>query len=223
MGRIGVLLAGVLVIGGALMVPRPMAAGAATTVTARAAGHEVRGGDVFYVAGARCTAGFAVAGGYVTAGLCGGAGSATSGAGQVGQGTVASSSYPGPGAAWVRVNSDWTPVGAVRTGSGTTPVRGSSAAPVGSAACHYGSTSGWHCGTITARNATVQFPQGTLSGLIRTNICAEPGDQGAPLIVGGQAQGILVGGSGNCSSGGSSFYIPIATILQTYGLTLLTG
>lgn len=185
--------------------------------------YDVRGGDVYFTAGSRCTAGFAVTGGYVTASRCGGAGTATTGGNQVPQGTVAASSYPGPGTGWVRVNSGWTPRGEVRTGSGTVPVRGAQPAPVGAAACHHGATSGWHCGTITARNQTVQFPEGALTGLIRTNICAEPGDLGAPLIAGGQAQGILIGGSGNCSSGGTSFYVPIATVLQTYGLTLLAG
>lgn len=205
-------------------VPAPAGTAPVTTPATEAgrAAFDIYGGDTFFSGSARCTVGFAVAGGYVTAGRCGAVGSPTTGPGGQPQGTFAGSSYPAPGAAWVRVGPDWNPQGVVRTGDGTIPVQGGRPAPVGATACHYGSTTGWNCGTITARNATVTFPEGTITGLIRTNICSAPGDLGAPLISEGQAQGVLIGGSGACPVG-VSYYVPIATIVNAYGLSLLTG
>jgi streptogrisin C len=37
---------------------------------------------------------------------------------------------------------------------------------------------------------------------------------------GTQAQGVTSGGSGNCSSGGTTYFQPVGEILSTYGLTL---
>jgi streptogrisin C len=54
-------------------------------------------------------------------------------------------------------------------------------------------------------------------------VCAEPGDSGGSLLSGNQAQGVTSGGSGNCSSGGITYYQPVNEILQTYGLTLATS
>jgi streptogrisin C len=42
-------------------------------------------------------------------------------------------------------------------------------------------------------------------------------------VSGSQAQGVPIGGSGSCSSGGTSFFLPIRGILSAYGLALLTG
>ncbi|WP_157249726.1 S1 family peptidase [Nonomuraea typhae] len=193
-------------------------------VTAPAAAYPVRGGDAFSVgASARCTIGASVAGGYVIAGDCATVGSTVKGFNGVTQGTVAGASFPGRSMGWVRVNSSWTPRGVVSTGTGEVRVTGTQLAPIGASVCRSGSATGWRCGTLTRRNITVTFPQGSLHGLIETNICAEPGDKGAPLMYGGHLQGILVGASGNCSTGGRSYYQPIIPILQAYGLTLLSG
>ncbi|MFC7643765.1 trypsin-like serine protease [Streptosporangium lutulentum] len=62
-----------------------------------------------------------------------------------------------------------------------------------------------------------------MTGLIRTSVCAEPGDSGGSLVSGSQAQGVTSGGSGNCTSGGTTYFQPINEILQAYGLTLVTG
>lgn len=91
---------------------------------------------------------------------------------------------------------------------------------IGMSACHIGMTTGLHCGTVTAVNVTVNYPQGTVSGLIRTNICAEPGDSGAPLFAGNRALGVLSGGSGNCTIGGTSYYQPVVEALTAYGVNV---
>jgi hypothetical protein len=108
-------------------------------------------------------------------------------------------------------------------GNGDVTVTGSTAASVGSSVCRSGSTSGWHCGTIEATNQTVNYSEGTVSGLTQTNACAEPGDSGGSWVSGSQAQGVTSGGSGDCTSGGETFFQPVNEILSAYGLSLVTG
>jgi streptogrisin C len=50
--------------------------------------------------------------------------------------------------------------------------------------------------------------------------CAEPGDSGGSVISGNQAQGVTSGVTGNCTSGGTTWFQPINEILSTYGLSL---
>ena len=182
---------------------------------------DVVGGNAYYIgSGSRCSIGFSVNGGFVTAGHCGTTGASTSQP----TGTFRGSSFPGNDYAWVQVASGNTPIGAVNNYSGgRVSVAGSQDAAVGASVCRSGSTTGWHCGTIQARNSSVTYPQGTVNGLIRTNVCAEPGDSGGSLLAGSQAQGVTSGGSGNCSSGGTTYFQPVNEILQAYGLTLVTG
>ena len=185
--------------------------------------YDVRGGDAYYMGG-RCSVGFSVTGGFVTAGHCGTVGTATQGYNQVSQGTFRGSSFPGNDYAWVQVNSNWTPRPWVNNYSGgNVTVAGSTEAAVGASICRSGSTTGWRCGTIQAKNSTVNYPQGTVTGLTRTNACAEPGDSGGSWLSGQQAQGVTSGGSGNCTSGGTTYFQPVNEILSVYGLTLTTS
>jgi streptogrisin C len=186
---------------------------------------DVRGGDAYYINNSsRCSIGFPVQGGFVTAGHCGQPGARTTGSNRATQGTFQASSFPGRDYAWVKTNSNWTPRGVVnRYNGGTVPVKGSQEAPVGSAICRSGSTTGWHCGTVGAKNSTVRYPEGSVSGLTRTNVCAEPGDSGGSWISGDQAQGVTSGGSGDCRSGGTTYFQPVNPILSTYGLKLVTS
>lgn len=186
---------------------------------------DVRGGDAYFMStGGRCSVGHAVAGGFVTAGHCGDPGTGTSGFNQVNQGVFQESSFPGNDYAWVAVNSNWDPTPLVNRYDGTNvTVAGGSEAPVNASICRSGSTTGWHCGTILAKNQTVNYPQGTVTGLTRTNVCAEPGDSGGAWMSGQQAQGVTSGGSGNCTSGGIIFFQPLQEILSVYDLTLVTG
>ena len=179
----------------------------------------VVGGNAYFIGGSRCSVGFAATGGFVTAGHCGSRGAATSQP----SGTFQVSSFPGNDYAYVNTGSDDTPVGAVNNyNGGTVNVSGSSAAAVGATVCRSGSTTGWHCGTIQALNATVNYSQGSVTGLIRTNVCAEPGDSGGSLLAGSQAQGMTSGGSGNCSSGGTTYFQPVGEALSAAGVSLVT-
>lgn len=185
---------------------------------------DVRGGDPFTIDGAgRCSVGFSVVGGFVTAGHCGRVGSRTAGANGVGQGVFRASSFPGDDWAVVQVNNAWTPQPVVNDfNGGTVPVAGAREVPVGASICRSGSTTGARCGVVQARNATVRYPEGTVTGLVRTNVCAEPGDSGGSWISGDQAQGVTSGGSGDCTRGGVTFFQPLREILDVNGLTLVT-
>ncbi|MEH0840798.1 S1 family peptidase [Micromonospora sp. CPCC 205711] len=186
---------------------------------------DVRGGDAFFINNAgRCSVGFAVVGGFVTAGHCGQPGDRTTGANRVAQGTFKASSFPGDDWAFVEVNAQWTPQGVVNDfNGGTVPVNGSAEAPVGASICRSGSTTGTRCGVVQAKNATVNYPEGTVTGLTRTNVCAEPGDSGGAWLSGDQAQGVTSGGSGDCTQGGVTFFQPVTEILQRNNLTLVTA
>ncbi|WP_158848330.1 S1 family peptidase [Saccharothrix deserti] len=189
--------------------------------------YDTRGGDAYYIGSGRCSVGFAVSGGFVTAGHCGRTGNATTGYNRVSQGTFAGSSFPGNDYAWVRTNSSWTSRPWVNRYNGSNvTVTGSTSAAVGAAICRSGSTTGWRCGTVQAKNQTVNYAQGSVGGLTRTNACAEPGDSGGSWVAGSgysQAQGVTSGGSGNCSSGGTTFFQPVGEILSAYGLSLTRG
>lgn len=187
--------------------------------------YDLRGGEAYYINNSgRCSVGFPVTRGdtpgFATAGHCGRAGSTTQGANRVDQGTFQASIFPGQDMAWVAVNSQWTPTPQV-AGS-PQQVAGSTQAQVGASICRSGSTTGWHCGQIQQHNTSVSYPEGTISGVSQTTVCAEPGDSGGSYISGDQAQGVTSGGSGDCRSGGTTFYQPINPILSQYGLTLVT-
>ena len=77
-----------------------------------------------------------------------------------------------------------------------------------------------NCGSVTALNATVNYPEGTVTGLVRTNLCSEPGWSGSPIFSGTKALGLVSGGSGDCTSGGTTYYQPITEALSAYGLTI---
>ncbi|EME52237.1 S1 family peptidase [Amycolatopsis decaplanina] len=187
------------------------------------------GGSVLQSSAAsRCTAGFAaVAGkiGYLIASsACGGPGDTVHSAGRV-VGVVVAAQFPPNGAIVIRVTNttDWRLVGSIPPTDSRVTITGSVEAPVGTSVCKHGATTGWRCGIIQAKNQTITFPEGTLTGLTRTSVCAEPGDNGGPFVSGTQAQGVLIGGSGNCSSGGSTYFLPVNRVLSAYGLTILTG
>ncbi|WP_269756642.1 S1 family peptidase [Amycolatopsis aidingensis] len=102
-------------------------------------------------------------------------------------------------------------------------VAGSAQAPVGASICRSGSTTGFFCGEVAAFDQTVNYGNGDIvRGLTRTTVCAEPGDSGGSFISGTQAQGMTSGGSGDCTSGGVTFFQPVNEALQAFGLDLVT-
>jgi streptogrisin B len=94
---------------------------------------------------------------------------------------------------------------------------------VGERVTRDGSTTGTHSGTVTALNVSVRYVgqlHGVVSGLIETNVCAEPGDSGGPLYDGTKALGLTSGGSGDCTSGGTTFFQPVREAANAYGVTV---
>ncbi|MEU6547822.1 S1 family peptidase [Streptomyces sp. NPDC046859] len=183
------------------------------------------GGDPYYTGNVRCSIGFSVHGGFITAGHCGQPGAGVRGWDGSYIGTFQGSSFPDNDYAWVSVGSGWWTVPVV-LGWGTVPdqlVRGSGEAPVGASVCRSGSTTHWHCGTVLAKNETVNYSQGAVRQMTKTSVCAEPGDSGGSFISGDQAQGVTSGGWGNCSGGGETWFQPVNEILGRYGLTLHTA
>lgn len=186
--------------------------------------YDVRGGDEYILGGnTLCSVGFAVNGGFVTAGHCGRVGTATAGANWVAQGTVRGSTFPGNDHAWIELNGAWSSLSVVNDyAGGAVDVRGSQVASVNSSVCRSGRTTRWRCGVIQAHDVTINYAAGPVYGATQTSACAEGGDSGGSFISGNQAQGVTSGGSGNCASGGTTFYQPINPILSAYRLTLKT-
>jgi streptogrisin C len=186
----------------------------------------VRGGDAYLInRSGRCSVGFSVTTGFVSAGHCGTAGTTVTTSGGATLGSFSGSVFPGNGDySYVRGSSGNTFSGRINNYSGgTLPVSGSTASPVGASICRSGSTTGVYCGAVRALGATVSYSQGRVTGLTQTSVCAEPGDSGGSFYSGAQAQGVTSGGSGDCTSGGTTYFQPVNEILSAYGLTLVRG
>ncbi len=186
----------------------------------------IAGGQAIYGGQYRCSLGFNVRSGstyyFLTAGHCGNIAStwySNSGHTTV-LGNTAGSSFPGNDYAIVRYTSGGTPPGTVYTYSGSQDIASAANATVGESVRRSGSTSGVHSGKVQALNATVNYAEGTVSGLIKTNVCAEGGDSGGPLYDGTKALGLTSGGSGNCTSGGTTYFQPVTEALSAYGVTV---
>jgi len=176
------------------------------------------GGAAIYGGGYRCSLGFNVVKGgvyyFLTAGHCGDVANTwyTNSSHTTLIGPTIGSSFPGNDYALVRYdNLSLTHPGGFTAAN----------AFVGESVKRTGSTTGTHSGTVTALNVTVRYVgSGTVRGMIQTNVCAEPGDSGGPLYDGTRALGITSGGSGNCRSGGTTFYQPVPEAANAYGVTV---
>ncbi|WP_073948966.1 S1 family peptidase [Streptomyces kebangsaanensis] len=186
----------------------------------------ISGGDAIYASSWRCSLGFNVKDSsgnsyFLTAGHCtDGAGTWWSNSSKTTVlGTTAGSSFPGNDYGIVRYTNSSvakpSAVGSVTITSAATP-------SVGTTVYRRGSTTGTHSGRVTALNATVNYGGGDIvRGLIQTTVCAEPGDSGGSLYsTSGIAYGLTSGGSGNCTSGGTTFFQPVTAALSAYGVRI---
>jgi streptogrisin D len=179
----------------------------------------ISGGDAILTGGARCSLGFNVRNSanqnfFLTAGHCTNIGATwTTSSGQL-IGSRTNTSFPGNDYGVVRYTGTVTASGTV----GSQDITSAGTPAVGSTVTRRGSTTGIHSGTVQQLNATVRYAEGTVSGLIRTTVCAEPGDSGGSLYRGTIAFGLTSGGSGNCSSGGTTFFQPVTEPLNLFGL-----
>ncbi|MFF8861120.1 S1 family peptidase [Streptomyces sp. NPDC015139] len=182
--------------------------------------------------GGRCSAGFNVTNGQsdfiLTAGHCGPAGSTwfadNRGDQQLGQ--TVNSAFPGTDFSLVQYASGKAGAGAdvVSVGGGKgVRITGAADPAVGQRVFRSGSTSGLRDGQVTGLNATVNYPEGTVTGLIETDVCAEPGDSGGPLFSEGIALGVTSGGNGDCKTGGTTFFQPVTKAMTTLGVRLIVS
>ncbi|GIF64415.1 hypothetical protein Ais01nite_24500 [Asanoa ishikariensis] len=180
----------------------------------------ISGGDAIYTGGSRCSLGFNVRSGstnyFLTAGHCTNAGSTWTNGSQT-LGTRAGTSFPGNDYGIVR----YTTTSVTISGTvGSQDITGARTPSVGETVNRRGSTTGTRSGQVLGLNSTVNYPQGSVSGMIRTSVCAQPGDSGGPLYRGTSALGLTSGGSGNCTSGGTTYFQPVVEALNAYGVSV---
>jgi streptogrisin D len=186
------------------------------------------GGDAIYGGGYRCSLGFNVRTSsnvyyFLTAGHCGnGASTWYSNSSQTTVlGSTAGSSFPGNDYAIVRYTNGSAPSGTVDLYNGSNQdITSAANAFVGESVKRSGSTTHVHSGTVSATGATVNYAEGTVTGLIKTNVCAEGGDSGGSLFDGTKALGLTSGGSGNCTTGGTTYFQPVTEALSVYGVNV---
>ncbi|WP_335937194.1 S1 family peptidase [Streptomyces sp. PTD5-9] len=182
------------------------------------------GGDAIYAPGWRCSLGFNVRSGstyyFLTAGHCtdGNPPWYTSSSQTTKIGATVGSSFPTNDYGLVRYDNTSVPHdGTV----GGVDITGAANATVGMSVTRRGSTTGIHSGSVTGLNATVNYGNGEIVyGLIKTNVCAEPGDSGGPLYSGSNAIGLTSGGSGDCTFGGTTYFQPVTEALSAYGVSV---
>ncbi|MGH3759014.1 S1 family peptidase [Actinophytocola sp.] len=187
------------------------------------------GGDPIFAEGARCSLGFNVTNadgspGFLTAGHCGVAfdqWSDTEGGEAIA--TIQDAVFPGDGdfaiASYDDPNADAPST--VNIGGQEVEITSALEAEEGLQVFRMGSTTGLHDGQVTGLDATVTYPEGTVTGLIETDVCAEPGDSGGALFTeDGGAVGLTSGGSGDCTFGGVTFFHPVTDALERTGATI---
>ena len=184
----------------------------------------IAGGDAIYASSWRCSLGFNVknssgADYFLTAGHCtDGAGTWWSNSSHTTTlGSTAGSYFPVNDFGIVRYTNTSVSKPSV---AGNTTITSAGTPSVGTTVYRDGSTTGIHSGRVTALNATVNYGGGDIVyGMIQTTVCAEPGDSGGSLYsLSGIAYGLTSGGSGNCSSGGTTFFQPVTEALSYYGV-----
>ncbi|MDG9719513.1 S1 family peptidase [Streptomyces sp. DH24] len=192
----------------------------------------INGARPILSAAGRCSAGFNVTDGrtdfILTAGHCGPNGSVwfADDRGDRQLGTTVAGSFPGDDFSLVKYDNGRAGEGAdvVAVGGGeSVRITGAGEASVGQRVFRSGSTSGLRDGRVTALDATVNYPEGTVGGLIETDVCAEPGDSGGPLFSEGVALGVTSGGDGDCAKGGTTFFQPVKQAMAALGVRLVVA
>ncbi|KMS73333.1 streptogrisin [Streptomyces viridochromogenes] len=183
----------------------------------------VAGGDAITGDGGRCSLGFNVVKGgepfFLTAGHCTEGISTWSDSSGNAIGTNETSSFPDNDYGLVKYTADVDHPSEVNLYNGSSQaISGAADATVGMEVTRSGSTTQVHDGKVTGLDATVNYGNGDIvNGLIQTDVCAEPGDSGGSLFSGDKAIGLTSGGSGDCTSGGETFFQPVTEALSATG------
>ncbi|MFF2851843.1 S1 family peptidase [Streptomyces sp. NPDC058001] len=183
----------------------------------------IAGGDAITGGGGRCSLGFNVVKDgqpfFLTAGHCTESISTWSDSSGQQIGQNAGSSFPDNDYGIVQYTADVAHPSEVNLYNGSTQqITQAGDATVGMRVTRSGSTTQVHDGSVTGLDATVNYGNGDIvNGLIQTDVCAEPGDSGGSLFSGSTAIGLTSGGSGDCTSGGETFFQPVPEALAAYG------
>lgn len=183
----------------------------------------VAGGDAITGGGGRCSLGFNVTKGgepyFLTAGHCTESISSWSDSSGAVIGQNEASSFPDNDYGLVKYSAGVDHPSEVNLYNGSAQaISGAAEATVGMEVTRSGSTTQVHDGTVTGLDATVNYGNGDIvNGLIQTDVCAEPGDSGGSLFSGDKAVGLTSGGSGDCTSGGETFFQPVTEALSATG------
>lgn len=183
----------------------------------------IAGGDAITDGSGRCSLGFNVVKGgephFLTAGHC--TESITTWSDSAGTviGENTDSSFPDNDYGLVKYTAEVDHPSEVNLYNGSTQqISGAAEATVGMQVTRSGSTTQVHSGAVTGLDATVNYGNGDIvNGLIQTDVCAEPGDSGGSLFSGDKAVGLTSGGSGDCTSGGETFFQPVTEALSATG------
>jgi streptogrisin D len=143
-------------------------------------------------------------------------------------GTVKESSFPGNDYAIVTYkNPDVTPYGTVWVNGAEEQITSSRYPVAGEPVSRAGTTSTDLVGKVLTLNNTVNYQEGTVTGLVKTTLCAENGDSGGALFSGTVALGITSGStnpgqacSDNVASDQRTYYQPVQEVLDHAGLTV---
>jgi len=183
----------------------------------------VAGGDAITGGSGRCSLGFNVVKGgepfFLTAGHCTEGITNWSDSSGTEIGENADSSFPDNDYGLVKYTADVDHPSEVNLYNGSAQeISGAAEATVGMEVTRSGSTTQVHDGSVTGLDATVNYGSGDIvNGLIQTDVCAEPGDSGGSLFSGSSAIGLTSGGSGDCTSGGETFFQPVTEALSATG------
>lgn len=151
-------------------------------------------------------------------------------------GSAGVTSFPTDDYGTIRTSTAHTPRGAVSDwAGGSVRVTGSTEAAIGATLCKSGRTTGWTCGRVTSKNATVNYGGGdVVGGLTAHDACVMQGDSGGSNLSGTQAQGVSSGGALYDTGSGlvcgervgqrnQSYFQPVNEVLRNQRLTLLTS
>ncbi|MFF7232501.1 S1 family peptidase [Streptomyces sioyaensis] len=184
----------------------------------------IAGGDAIWGSGARCSLGFNVTKGgkpyFLTAGHCTSA--MRNWSDEQGGPEIAvsdSSSFPGDDYGLARYTDDDIehPSEVDLYDGDTQEITEADDPIVGQHVERSGSTTHLREGDVLAVDATANYQEGTVEGLIQTSICAEAGDSGGALFDDETALGLTSGGRGDCATDGQSYYQPVREALEDTG------
>ncbi|MFI1382805.1 S1 family peptidase [Embleya sp. NPDC020886] len=96
--------------------------------------------------------------------------------------------------------------GDIVDGNSTTRITGFAKPRLHDRICATGASSGTRCGTVDAVDVTVNYPEGAVTGLVRSTQSGAAGDSGGPVHIGSTGVGLISGGP---SEGAPTFIQPL--------------